>query len=437
MSSKDNSIKTVSSRRLALALALAVISTALVPVTVQAAEVNESPWIELLEFSSVNGNGVNTFTMQGKSGSFTIPLLKNTMVARVDALIWHQSGEPITDAKVGSMSLSVTRVNTYVSRVYGMIPNGYYKNLTISLNKASTSSVTWEVLSCRYTPLSILNSTATGEIWVDGDINNKVQCPGDYVSEGGGADITLPVQVPVLVSDWQKYDTVTIHGSMAGIGLNSVRASIGDLGVPYEITYTASVPSGTAENYRESVSITHYDTSDTYYGTITGAYDTNAIYLGKTLFTVTIDLTGVNRQVTNPLTVWFTGVTYDSYSHMFNVQGLTGGILVADTTEVTWWTRFTSFFTELFGGDTPEADDFKDDMQQQGQLVEDAADQIDTVTRPALDDVDVDIGQFVDPEGTQLASDLFGQLFSNNLVMTMVMISLMVALAAFIIFGKR
>lgn len=419
-----------------LVLAFVFVLVALVPAEAHASG-NESGWVELLEYSSVNGNGANTFTMGGKTGSFTIPLVTNTMLARVDILIWHQSGEPVVTAKVGSMALTVTRVNTYVSRVYGMIPNGYYKNLTVTFTKAAATSVMWEVLSCRYTPLSIINSTATGEIWVDGDSSNRIACPGDYASDGGGTDMTIPIQIPVVVTDWQKYDSVTIQGSMAGIGLNSVRASIGALGLPYEITYTSSVPSGTAENYRESVSMTHYDTSDTYYGYITGAYDTNNIYLGKTLFTVTIDLTGVNRQDANTLTVWFTGVTYDAYAHMFNVQGLTGGIVVADTSNVSWWTRFTNFMQELMGGDTAEDEQFQADAQDKTDELGDLNDQLENVTKPDPDQIDTDLDSFVSDDDLTAVADGFSDLTSDSLFSTILIMSLSVALLGYILYGKR
>ena len=335
---------------------------------------DSSDWVELLEFSTVNGQTHNTFTMNGTSGSFKVPLQMYTMVSRVDILIWHQSAETITSAKCGSLNLSIKRVDSYVSRVYGLIPTGYYKNLSIDLTKSGSKSQTWEVLSFRYTPISTLDMPADAVIWVDGDQTNVIAAPGDYVADGTGADITLPVQIPVVVNDWQKYDTVTIHGSIAGVGLNSVRASLGALGLPYEMTYTSSVPTGTSQSYRDSVTINHYDTTNSYYGTISGSYDSNEIYLGKTLFTITIDLRGVDRSNSNTLTIWFTGVTYDGYSHSFNVQGVTGSVVVADKSNVSWWNKFTNFMSGLF--ESNEVQQSVDELQQGSNSISDGVSDI-------------------------------------------------------------
>lgn len=432
MSLKDNSITTVFSRWLVLALALAVLSTALVPVTAQAAE--ESDWIELLEYSTVNGQPHNTFTINGTSGSFSMPLQMYTMVARVDILIWHQSAETITSAKCGSQTLSVTRVDAYVSRVYGLVPTGYYKQLPITLTKSTSRAQTWEVLSFRYTSISTLDMPADADIWVDGDQSNVIAAPGDYVTDGGGTDFTLPIQVPVIVNDWRKFNSITIHGAISGVGLNSVRASLGTLGLPYEMTYTNSIPTGTAQTYRESVTINHYDTTNSSYGTISGTYDSHEMYLGKTLFTITIDLSGVDRTNNNTLTVWFTGVTYDGYSHAFSIQGVTGSIDIANKATTSWWNRFTLFMETLFNGATPEADEFEEEMENMGQDFDDAHDQMNSIAKPDVDNIVMDPSSFLDPAGTSQATSIFSAIFGNSLVMTLITIALICSLAAFIIF---
>lgn len=349
-------------RCLSLFLVVGLIVALAVPVS--ADESNPGGWIELLEYSSVQTNGENLFQINGSSGSFTVPLPVEKRLCKIDMLIWHQHAERINSASVSKGSttnaLSIVHIGNGLSRVFGSIPNAYYESITVNLTHSTSTTVIFELLSCKVTPILSTDTRATAEIWIDGDPSNIMKAPGDYLVEGGGADLTLPVQVPILVSDWQKYDTVTVYGSLSGIGLNSVRASIGTKGIPYEMTYTNTNPTGTGETFTEYVNITYYDSSDRYYGTINGTHDTNFSYLGKVLYTITVDLSGVDRSSKDPLIIYFTGVTYDLYSHAFNCQEISGSIVTPDTSGVSWWTRFTSFMTDLFGSN--ESSDSLDDL---------------------------------------------------------------------------
>lgn len=433
-------MKTTAIKRFALALAITAIIAVLSPVTAQAAE-NPGGWIELLEYTSVQSNGENWFTLNGQTGGFTVPLYGEKRLCKIDMLIWHQYAERITAASVAAgnstQNLTILHVGDGLSRVYGAIPNAYYEFLNVSLSHSSTSRVTFELLSCKVTPVQTTDMSASGTIWPDDNASSPITAPGSFLTEGDGTDLTLPWQTPILIHDWQKFDTVTVYGSLSGIGLNSVRCSIGAKGMPYEITYTSTNPTGTGVTYRESVSITHYDTSDTYYGNITGTHDTNTAYLGKVLFTITVDLSGIDRTVTQPLVVYFTGVTYDLHAHAFNCQNLSGSIITPDTSGVTWWTRFTAFFTDLLGGDSSAGDEYAAEMESQSQQMQEAVDQMNEVTRPPVEDVQVSVDEYVSPDDMAAVGDMVGGVMENPLVLSMVMISLILSLAAYIVFGKR
>lgn len=425
---------------LSLALALVVILTTILPVTATAAE-NPGGWYDLLSVSSVQTNGENWFVMNGKQGTFTIPLYSEKRLSKVDILIRHESAYRFTAASVSAgsatKSLTVLALGDGLTRIYGNLPSAWYEFLAVNLTQAGTGRITCEVLSCRVTTFAATDFKATGFMFRDDDVNDKITCPGSYMVEGGGADLTVPWQTPIQITDWQKFDTVTVFGSMSGIGLNSVRCSLGAKGLPFEITYTSTNPTGTGETYTETVSITHYETTDRYYGEIRGTHDTNFSYLGKVLFTITIDLTGVDRTDTNSLVVYFTGVTYDLHAHAFNCQNLSGSVVTPDTSGVTWWGRFTAFFTDLLGGNSEAGDQYADQMQEQSQEMQDAVQDMEAVTRPAVDDIQVDIGGYVDSDSMTAVSNMVGGFFGNPLVMSMVMVSLVVSLAAYVIFGKH
>lgn len=423
MSTKVNLSEPI--RRLALALALAVLFTAVVPVTAQASG-NDSGWTELLEFTSVQENGSNFFTINGTNGLLTIPLYGQYHLRKVDILLWNPSGQRPSSATCTAggktTNLDVLAIGGNLTRIVGYIPESVYTSIRIDLKKTTTTSQTYEVLSYKVTALGVQEFQISSSVYVESygttgtyttNYNIPLWCdPSDYYTDGANW------LARVTVSEWEKYDSLSIWGSATSASIESIRASITSTALPIVVDYID------AESYEMFVD---GDPASS----VTAEF-------GKYLYHVYIDLSGVDRSLTTqPLYLYITGsydITVQAY---FNCQYVNGSVSTADTTNVTWWNRFTSFFTGLFGGDSTKADDFESEMVQQGQDVQDAVDQIDTVTRPALDDVEVDIGQIIEPSGSDQLANLMGQLFNNYLITSMVTISLMVALASFIIFGKR
>lgn len=417
-------------KRVVLALALAVLLTAAVPVTAQAADA--SGWTELLEFTSVSPSGSNIYKM-GATGTLSISLPFETRLRKVDILITNPNGQRPTSATCtmngNTTNLDILAIGGTLTRIVGYIPDAYYSMIPISLKKGTSSLQTYEVLSWKVTPLGDQEFVCNARVYMMGGyfgINEHI----DIAATDPNTHYATMMQTRIDIMDWQKFDKISIWGSSDMLSIDSIRASLGTSALPITVNYFEQNDAG---EWVESVFV-----NDPYHEyVIESGSSLTTPFFGKYLFNVFIDLTGVDRSKVEPIYVYLTGNYDQKYGATFNCQYVNGSVTTADTSPVTWWTRFTSFMSSLFGADSPEADQFQGEMQQQGQVVQDAADEIDTVTRPALDDVDVDIGQFIDAEGSQQAADIMGQLFSNNLVVTMVMISLMVALAAFIIFGKR
>lgn len=449
-------MKHILCRLLALALACAVSITALLPVTATATE-SDGTWIELLETATVDDSGNNLLTVSSTTATFRIKTPQYMRCTKVDLVITHPSGHAPTALYVrynGSLyRLAKLAIDATTTRFYGAnIPDTLYADLVFRLDRGSSTQVTYQVVTCKVSPLVTNSINASGVLKRNISDSNPLTLPNSFTVAGDGSSGTYQyLLVPVLIYDWRKFDSITLYGSASTMALSSFRASIGNKGLPYEISYMQAIPTGfdseggMSYEYVSSTETNYYNLDDLpdevsrEDGFAAGeTWDTSTIvYGGSVLFTVTIDLSGIDRSTTGDMSCFFTGIVSPGLGYGFNVQNASGTITLADTTDASWWSRFAAFMRDLFDRDDAEAEDFKSDMEQQGQEVQDAADQIDTVTRPAIDDVDVDIGQFVDAEGSQQAADLFGQLFANNLVLTMVMISLMVALAAFIIFGKR
>lgn len=371
-------------RCLSLLLVVGLIAVLAVPVS--ADEGQSSAWIELLETSSVTSNGENWFIINGKTGAFTIPLHTEKRLAKIDVLIWHQSAERISTASVtvGSLTkqLTVVYVGQNVSRVYGAIPNAFYENVTVNFTKSTTTNCVWEVLSCRVTPFEMTEFNVDATVWMEYNAGNSFKTPGYCDMPNGNFAGNYAATTPINVHDWEKYDSVTVFGSLSQVGLVSVRAIVGNVSLPFEISYTSSLPT---DVYSNEYTWTEYKT---YYGDPDGGIydesgravtDTTGFsyyqYGGTTLYSITVDLTGIDRTkgATSDLQIHFTYIAMGDLGYRFNVAGASGAIYAADTSEVTWWNRFTSFMTDLFGDKDPGA---LDDLGDSSNSISSNTDQI-------------------------------------------------------------
>lgn len=407
----------------ALALALVLLTSTIEPVTAQAAET--SGWIELLEYSSIQSNGENWFSM-GSSGSVSISVQGEKRLRKIDVLLWNPSGQRHTSATCSAggktTTLQILAIGGNLTRIVGYVPDAFYETIRIDLKKSTTSTQTYEVLSWKVTPIGVQEFLCDASVYmqsfgVSGTYGVPYNIPLYYDSSETGSD-GVSYLARIEVQDWEKYDSLSIWGSTTSASIESIRASIDTTALDFTVNFID------AEAYEYAV-----DGDPTYWETAEW---------GKYLFNITIDLAGVDRSLTNsPLLVYITGsydVTVQAY---FNCQYVNGSVTTADTSAVSWWTRFTYFFTNLLGGQDSGGEDYADQMEEQAQDMEQAVEDMNQVTRPPVDDLDVSIDFYIDPQGMTQVGTIVGGLMNNSLVMGMTMISMILALAAYVVFGKR
>lgn len=441
-------------RLLSLLTALAIVCGAAVA-SVSAAD-STSGWIDLLEITSVQEDGDNWFSMDGKTGTVSIPLPVEMRLCKIDLLVTNGSSDPPTSVSIvkgeTQKALTVVRVNNTTTRIYGNIPTGYYKSIEINFSKSGTGSTAWQMLSCKVSSLETIDNTAQGTLKRSYTDPNPLTLPNNFSVAGDNESVIYEyLLVPVTITDWRKYDQVTLYGSISKMALNSFRASIGNKGLPYEITYMESIPTGTDsyEHFRyEYIS----STETNYYGVVgtpdefskeegfaAGSSDSTSVvvYGGSVLYTVTIDLTGIDRSMSGNLECFFTCIANPAIGYAFNVQNASGSVLVADTTEVSWWVRFTSFMRDLFPSKSEEGEAFEEEAENQAGQMEDLNNQLQDVTRPNIEDVETDLEDYVSSQDMQATKEGLEELMNNQLVVSTLMISLTVSLVAYILYGKR
>ena len=400
----------------------------------------ESAWVELLESETVNDSGNNLVTFSSTSTTFRIKTPQYMRCTKVDMLITHPSGYAPTSVKVRYnnvyYTLSMAKIDSCTTRVYGdNIPDNLYADLVFQINKSGTASITYHILSCRVSPLSFKELKATAYALLNGVQYNT---PFSFEYDNPVVDDMYgEYQFPIVVTDWQKFDKVTISGSIGAMALNSIRASIGGLGLPYEMNFAVSNISGSDVNSIGWTEMKYYSYDESYKGTTETETFTYTEYLGKILFSITIDLSGVDRNSTDQLICYFTCLANEWLGYTIQITGVTGLVDIADTSDASWWTRFKGFLTGLFDPDSPEAEDFQSSADQQGQQMEDLNEQLDSVTKPPVSDIETDLDDYVDPNALVIVNGNLAQLTNNSLIVAMLMISLIIALLSYILFGKR
>lgn len=410
-------------RLLSLLLVVALILVLAVPAS---AAGNDSGWLELLEFTSIQSDGSNSFTINGTSGSLVIPLHGEYHLRKIDVLLWTPSGQRPTSATCtaagSTTTLDVLAIGGKLTRIVGYIPDTSYQSIRIDLKKTTTSTQTYEVLSYKVTSLGLQEFVADASVYLDsygttGTYSTNYNIPLWYDSSGYSSDGS-PWLARIQVNDWEKFDSLSVWGSATSASIESIRASISTTALQIDVDYID------AESYEFAV-----DGDPTYW--VTGEW-------GKYLYHITIDLSGVDRSMTTePLYIYLTG-SYDiSVQAYFNCQYVNGSVSTADTTNVTWWNRFTAFFTGLFGGDSTDADDFGSTMESQSSAMQDAVDQMDQVTKPPVEDLDVSLDEYMDDTSMEGVNGVLDAIFQNDLIVTMLIICLTCALCSYVLYGKR
>lgn len=407
---------------------LAMVLVLVLAVPVLAAD--DSAWIELLEFTSVNDSGQYIFSFTN-SGTINFSLPQQMRLRRVDLLISIPANDlpsaVTVTANSQTFSLTVNKISSELIRVSGYVPNTLYTTLSIHFKKSTSTRSYYQILSCKVSGIGMQEYQASADVAIE----NVIYPTGthiDLIGQTPDSHVALSYTTRINVYDWEKFDQLTVWGSVKWGSIDSVRATLATAGLAMETNYFQCNPSGSWSE----IMLEHLPYTDTYLG---DTQDTPSY--GQYLYCITIDLTNVDRTSTEPIYIYMTG-HYDSmYGATFNCQYVNGSVYVADTSSMTWWQRFTSFMTGLFDSSSPEADQFQEDAADQGDALDSMNQKLNLVNKPAVGGIQMDAGKYVDATSTQYLTASFSSLTNNNLLISMMCIALTIALVGYILYGKR
>ncbi len=412
-------------RRLIAACLIVTVLCTSMAAPVSAAE-DDSVWVELLETETVDDSGSNAFSYSTKA-IISIPTPMELRCSDVEMLITYIPGT-VPDsvqflARGEYRNLTILEIVPGLARIYGGTPAYYFDELQFVFNRNSTNQTSVQILSCRIRSVARQHFEASGQVYMYNTyypFSTYIEYPG---IETANHNVNSTTQIRIDVTDWAKYDMLTIWGTADYVALQSIQATIDVVGLPITVSYMSNIETNEWTDWTVDAS------GDT------GAAVSMPHYNGKIFYCIEIDVSEVDPALSdNPLHLYMTGV-FQAYSgFIFNCEYVNGSIIVADTSGASWWTKFTTFMTELFSPDSPEADDFSSEMESQGAVMDDMVGQMDTVEKPDIEDVNVDAGAYVDSEAMATTGQVMNEFMMNEMVLTMLLIAASVGLGAFIVF---
>lgn len=426
-------------RVIAVCLTVAVLCASLAA-PVSATESDNGTWVELLETAFVNGGKHNYFDYT-TTKTIEIKTPTNMRICKIDMLMTYSVGAMPTKVEFynlnGWASLTVKEIGPGLARIYGTVRSTFYSSVQIRFTRTATTTTYCELLSCKVSRINTQEFVADSTAYLLGATYNQGQPATSPL-----VDVQKTEQIRIDVNDWMKFDEITIWGSVENLPLLSIRATVGTKGLPITVSYLNAVTSGSESDiyYSDEGQYFGEEGSVDFYGDYGSSGEGETItvdqHLGKYLYCITIDLREIDRTITSsPLYVYMTGITSAHTQWYFTLQYVNGCIILPDTSEATWWTRFTTFMAGLFGSDKQdEADEQSATIESQVSGLQDAMDEMDAVTKPDIGEINVDAGEYVDPDAMTATGNILNEFMANEFVLTMMLIATTVGLGAFIVF---
>lgn len=421
-------------RVIPLFLAVAVLCSCMT-VTVGASEVEMQQLINVLEFDTVNGSGNYYLTGSKGAASASFSLPYGTLVRYIDMYIStnNQAFESI-NWEVNGTDFPLTVEEVYGStyyRVYGQVSGGYTDTIKLDFKWVNSGNYKLQFYSLHVSAQTFSGHSAPSTLTlVTWEKLSATQETGTssvmLVSTAGstGNGITIGVSdflIGVHNSDWQKYDRMNFTFMVSAATVNNITCTISNQLVPCEISFVE----GTLPSY------------DSFW--VEGSDGENSVFYE---IDVSVDLSGVNRTLTDDLIVCVEGTAGRVAVALYDSRGYT--IAELPEAEVSWLQRIWNALGDGFQsvvdaikGDTGAADEFNDQVQDELDELEQDQAVIDSMTTPDVEDIvgnvdiDADAG-----EGIGFIGDVFNALWGSPLSLIF-LYSGTFALIAYVLYGRR
>lgn len=392
--------------------------------------------LNVLEFDTVNGSGNYHMTSRSDgtaSASFTLPY--GTLIRYVDMYVsggGHLINEAYLNINGTKYPLTIENVygNTYF-RIYGQFNGAYTNKITIEFGWAEQGTWKLQFYSLHVSAQTFSGHSAPSTLTLEGlDQYTATQETGTSAimltakcgSEADGIPIGVgDYLVGVHNDEWQKFDYMNFTMIVYVATVNSITCTIRNQQIPIEINFIEGT-------------IPEYDSMWNGEGNVGENrvfYDVN----------VRVDLTGVNRTLTDELVLTVAGSSSNASVALYDSRGYT--IASLPSAEVSWLQRIWNSLNQGFQnvvdaitGDVGSAEDFQDAVNDKSEELETMVGIMDSVDKPDTFDPDITISSTVN-DGLDGFGPGLVYVITSPYIFPLIGMSLTLAFVSYALFGKR
>lgn len=293
-------------------------------VRVSAAENN---MIELLEYDMVSGDN-NRFSFSSEI-TIDLSLPQKLPLGYIDMLFLADDRTAPVSVSVRYnqkyQNLTVVKVTDDIYRAFGSI-SGEYADLFVRF--VAGGSQIYTLMSCKVSTVRTSRSSVTSSLQVElssGKYPMILATPftrsaDDFIPNDR---ISTYYQCSVHISDVERFDRIYMNFATNYASLSSVRVTYGSTALPFELNYIDMEASTQFEEYYTA-------SGEVYAGYICSSY-------GKTLGSLSVDVSSIDRLAGHELIIWFNGDFYTGLGLYLNVSTLEGEVEFAETMNANWW----------------------------------------------------------------------------------------------------
>lgn len=383
------------------------------------------PWVDIAKVCTVNNSGTNYFAFNGKTTVSLNPGF-STIVSQIDMIWFCGYGAPSSvylwrnNNSSSRLQLTVQHIGGSYYRIYGNVGNYTLSEYKFDIDTGTTAYRSYEIKTCRITE-SVATYGIDPSFTVDTSDNSSIEYYSNGVYLREFSDTAYPMTAryswEIYTDDWKAYDYIDVQISTERASIGSIMVMHSGRALPFEVTYL----------YTENGMISNSD--NTY---------TDVPYQPSLSAIIHIDTSSISRTSAVPPRIFIEGYWNTSVGAHLQVPSCIGYIKPVDRVGVSYWfEKAKAFLSSVLDPVTDVADDFVDDAVDRADQMNDLNSQLQESYKPDLGDVSVDASLYLDTGGKQTFTSVMGAFASNNLLVTMMTITLTVALLGFILYGKR
>lgn len=458
-------------------------------VPVRADDISNDFLFPVLDFSTANNSGKN-FVYVADQSDVSFSLSRDMSVYYVEILFnsFYNINSIIATVGTGSSSLSIIKVSDSLYRAYGNLRGKSDSRILFTFDSDSGAWI--EFYSVNVSTVAALDYTTTLNGVINYDNSSisyvkdpSVSTPANAVISYSGDFNSTDFVTELIPYEWKKYDFIDIQLMIDTQSIDSISCIMGQLNVPFSVSLVNNSNLATSHFISIRVDLRGLDRTSSDYPmiVITGnlnfddlslfailnvsglvSYsDTNSVLfflkerfidLNSWISSQTSALQTEMQDIVISVSMEFTNLksNLDSFKSdlMSNIYAFRDEIWAfrhsieakfssLESNFNSWIENQTNTLEAAIRGDTDPGDDFQDQVDQKDQELEDMAAVMDSVTKPAIQDINVSLDQYVKPADVQVLATPLTVFLEADLFRTMIIMSIILATVSYTLYGKR